>query len=146
MIKPYYILILVLSLSVIGWGCKHGETDTYPIQTDYFDFAYSNSWSGNNKLYRIEAGNVFVLDSFKTPLGALKFNTAQKLILDLPSFLLQHPNQDFLCSGCADQPGIFIRCSIAGTIYQWSIDDVPETIPNELRGYVNEVISISNQM
>jgi len=139
------IFLLFLALSLTGLSCKKKSDGDGPIHPDYFEFGYGGGFS-LNKIYRIEGGIVFAQDSLKIPLGTIKYATAQQLLKDFPSYLLQHPNQNFGCLGCVDELVTEIHYGFGGTEYSWKIDSDETGIPTELRAYMKEVIQVTDQM
>jgi hypothetical protein len=147
------LLLIVISISLFSFCSKEKSLDF-----DYFTFgtAYGECLGNcarffqikDNKLYADDMNYYFNSDLkfLNEPLPAEKYNLAKKLIEDFPDYLRNNPNKTFGCPDCADQGGIHFVIKNNDKIEYWHIDTVLDNQPAEIKEYIQEMLSILEQL
>ena len=68
-----------------------------------------------------------------------KFKAIQKMTINLPQALLDTPDGNIGCPGCADGMSIYISTEVDGKQRFWLIDMGKSNIPKELHGLVDQI-------
>jgi len=75
-------------------------------------------------------------------LSNVRYELAEKLLVNFPQYLVNHPNQTFGCPDCADQGGIHLYYNAGGEDMFWHIDTSIGGQPEEIREYVSQVTDV----
>lgn len=147
------MLLILISVSLFAYCSKEKSSDP-----DYFAFGIAHGECLGNcaKFFQIKDNKLYADDMdyysnsdlkfLKEPLSEEKYNTAKKLIEDFPDYLKNNPDKTFGCPDCADQGGIHIEIKNYDIIEYWHIDTDFNNQPAEIKGYIQEMILILEQL
>jgi hypothetical protein len=146
--KKLYLLFLLLSIS-----CKK---DCH-YQLDYFIFGKYSSFCIDDcsKLFLLKDGKIYPdsiqglsanLQFSKVPLTSAKYTIADSLSTNFPSFMQNTPNITYGCPDCLDQGLFYVEKMENGVKKTWKIDSLIDSIPLQIRPYIQKMDSVINKL
>jgi hypothetical protein len=155
-----YLFSLLLLLALVVLSCSKKDIAVAPTPRFVFGTSYGNCLGDCDRYYAVKDGQVYRADGEYTPgplvldnspLPSPKSVIAKQLLQDLPSYLLDHPDQTFGCPDCRDQGAIHIEyvpntASDLPYIAKWHIDTDTSAIPVEIRKYTWQVMNAISEL
>ncbi len=151
-------ILLIAASALLLFSCKKndcGKDDVNTLKADRFVFGLSGGFAGLYDYYEVRSGNIYE-DSTHDTFGNLvfktvampqaKYNLALPLQSSFPSYLTAHPNATFNCAGCADQQTFYIETVTEGVKTTWSIDDIPSSMPTQVKPYLAQMRDVIAQL
>lgn len=147
------IIFLILSAGTILFSCHKDELSG----NDYLIFgtAYGECTGDCAVFYKITDQKIYQdnMDYYSgtfsfesSELSNEKYNIAKVLAEDIPDYLLNNPDKTFGCPDCADQGGVHVELCKNGETYFWHIDTDISQQPDEIKEYVENLLTVMNAL
>ena len=132
-------MMLCLLLALVCYGaCKKNDTTATPVP-DGFSFGRYGGFVGGSDSYYIQNGILYGQDSLPVQ-QAGKYAFAAHLAAGLPSYFLQHPDSNWRCNYCMDNPVLLIGWKKDTVSYHWTIDEtIPDQLPAPVAAYATQI-------
>jgi hypothetical protein len=155
-----YLFSLLLLLALVVLSCSKKDVTVDAAPHFLFGTSYGNCPGECDRYYAIKDGQVYRVEGEYYPgplvvtnatIASDKAQIAHKLLQDLPSYLISHPDETYGCPDCHDQGGIHIEyitgaSSDLPNIKKWHIDTDTAAIPAPIRAYAIEVLNAVNEL
>lgn len=152
-----YTLGILLIASISFLACrKHNNSSVGPANATYFIFGRGGGFCGgacdryfkiaDHHIYEGHLDSTFKMQYSNTPMSVDKYDIALPVKDKFPSYLTARPNIDIKCNNCADMTYIHLEYQVGSTVYTWNIDEETNTIPAEIRSYMNDISTILGKL
>lgn len=155
-------LLYVSLLILVFASCKKEKTQLLTKEAGLpesfaFSFGVSHGFCVGEcaKFYSITNEQIFPDDMqrlqkpllFKTTaLSNEKYLVAKSLLDSFPAFLINNPDTTIGCPDCHDQGAIYLEAKGDGVVKTWNIDTDENKQPAEIKAYIQQLLTVLNQL
>ena len=139
------------------FACKDKDPKCTPLpdNVEYLIFGHHSCFCYTccNAGFKLSGMNLYkgtrtdVADEYafeNAPLTMAQYESAKKLVDELPNELLDENGKSYGCGGCADQPVYYIEFKKNGTVYKWWIDSQTDGFPDYVKTYSATIGTVLN--
>ncbi len=139
-----YIVTISLLAIVALTACKKTSAPAFKANAYIFGVYGGFCSTGCSYYYLVRNGQAFEDSTlmaptfFAAPLADSNYTLLKPLIDSLPAYLKDHPNNNYICAACADQPIYYVAAINGNDTTKWNIDAMATT-PTAVYQYAVQV-------